>query len=280
MKEKLTLQQKLWVRGMVFGQAFKALALYVMMPAACMAFGYVLWHKDMTAQEFFTYGGNFYTAAGMCLTIWMLYRSSKKRGHGFFEDATLYLDRVNLKKSVGFFAFGIASAVTISAVLTLLPRWEVMNDYSQASQTMFKGRDVLFTVITTVFTAPLAEEIVFRGYILNTLIEPLGERKAVLLVSLVFALCHGEAIWFFYAFAMGLVLAWASLREDNIFYGILLHMGFNLPSAVTWLVSSIPALSSVFFAGKGLAACYGLIGGLSVLLLARAYRAGNWEERG
>ncbi len=279
MREDLSLQQKLWIWGRTFGNAAKALALYILMPAACMSLGYVLWHEDMTAEEFFTYGGNFYTAVGMCLTIYMLHRSSKKKGHQFFEDATLYLDRINWKKSAGFFVFGMASAVVISSVLTLLPRWKVMEDYSAASQTMFAGRDILFTVITTVITAPLVEEIVFRGYILNTLLETAGERKAIIIASLIFAVCHGEALWILYAFGMGFLLAWVSIREDNIFYGIMLHVGFNLPSAVTWLIRSVPSLSGTFFAGKGLVACYGAIAALCVVLLIRAYGRKSWEER-
>ena len=247
------------------------------MPALSMALGYVIAHPDMTAREFFTYGGNFYTTVGMCLTIYMLYRGSRKRGHKFFEDATCYLDRVELKKSLGFFVFGISAAVACSSVLTLLPRWKAVADYSEASQVMFRGRDILFTVITTVIVGPLVEEIVFRGYMLNIFLESMEEKWAVGAASLFFALCHGEALWILYAFVMGLVLCRVSIEEDNIFYGIMVHIGFNLPSAITWLISSVPALSQGFYRGKLLIAGYGLVGGLMSLLLARAYRKKRTE---
>lgn len=270
-------QQKAWIWGRTLIRAAGPLGLYILMPALSMSVGYVAAHPDMTVQEFFTYGGNFYTAVGMVLTIYMLYRGSKKRGHGFFEDATLYLGQADLKKCAGFFAFGFSAAVAISAFLTLLPRWGLVTGYSEASRTMFQGRDLLFTAITTVVTAPFAEEIVFRGYMLNTLLETFDERKSIVMASLVFALCHGEILWILYAFAMGVVLAWTSVREDNVLYGILLHMGFNASSVVTWLVVSSGGWEPVFFGSKALIFSYGLIGGMGSLLLIRLYigKGGN-----
>lgn len=271
MERELSRQQKMWIWGRTFLRAVGPLSLYILMPALSVSIGYVAAHPDMTAQEFFTYGGNFYTALGMVLTIYMLYRGSKKKGHGFFEDATLYLEQADGKKCAGFFFFGLSAAVTLSAVLTLLPRWEVVTGYSEASQTMFKGRDLLFTIITTVVTAPFAEEIVFRGYMLNTFLETFDEKKSIVMVSLIFALCHGELLWILYAFAMGAVLAWVSVREDNVLYGILLHMGFNASSVITWLAGSASAWASALFGSKVLVLCYGLIGGMASLLLIRLY---------
>ena len=60
------------------------LGLYVLMPALCLSVGYVLFHEDMTAQEFFSYGGNFYSALGMILTILVLYRRARARKRSFF----------------------------------------------------------------------------------------------------------------------------------------------------------------------------------------------------
>lgn len=279
MGKELSRQQKIWIWGRTLIRAAGPLGLYILMPALSMSVGYVAAHPDMTAQEFFTYGGNFYTAVGMALTIYMLYRGSRKKGHGFFEDASLYPGQADKKKCVGFFVFGLSAAVTISAILTLLPRWGVVTGYSEASQTMFKGRDMLFTAITTVVTAPFAEEIVFRGYILNTFLETFDEKKSIVMVSLIFALCHGELLWVLYAFVMGAVLAWVSVREDNVLYGILLHMGFNASSVIIWLTDSVAEWESVFFGSKALVFGYGLIGGMASLLLIRLYIGKEGKEQ-
>ncbi len=269
-KEDLTFQQKLWILGSVCWKGGKPLLLYMLMPSLCMALGHSLFHRDIPLQEFVSYGGNFYTFLGMLLTVWILWRSSKKKGHSFFEDATLYLDQARPKKTLLFALFGAALAVTVSAVLTLLPRWAV-SSYSEASQTMFKGYDILFTVITTVVTSPLLEELVFRGYMLNAFLERYGERTAIIVVSAVFALCHGQILWILYAFGIGLIMAWVSIREDNIYYTVVMHMGYNAPSAIAWLIRSFPSASALFYGSRWLVLGYGLVSGMTVLLLARYY---------
>lgn len=269
MKEQWTAQQKLWIWGKTFLRAMGPLALYVLMPALCLSLGYVALHPEMSAQEFFTYGGNFYSALGMILTILVLYARSKSKNRSFLEDTTLYFDRMDVKKAAMFLFFGASAALAVSALLTLLPRWGVAEGYSQASRTMFNGRDMIFTVLTTVVTAPLAEEIIFRGYMLNIFLETFDERRSIWIVSLIFALCHGQALWILYALAMGLLLAWVSVREDNILYGFFLHSGFNLPSVLIWLAGSFEGTNSLFFGSPWLIAAYGLIGLLLCILLAK-----------
>ena len=65
----------------------------------CLSLGYVILHPEMTAQEFFTYGGNFYSAVGMLLTILILYGRSRSKKRSFFEDTTLYFDQMDIKKA-------------------------------------------------------------------------------------------------------------------------------------------------------------------------------------
>ena len=273
MKEDKSFQQKLWIWIAAFVKGAKPLVLYYLMPSLCMALGYVIAHPDMTATEFFTYGGNFYTAVGMALTLYLLYRGSKKRGHRFFEDASLYLENVKWKKAAGFFAFGVTAAVAISSAITLLSRLGLTGGYSEATQKMLRGRDILFTVVTTVITSPVTEEVVFRGYMLNTFLEHFDEKKAVLIVSAVFALCHVQPLWILYAFAMGLLLAVLSIKEDNILYGILMHIGFNAPSMINWLITSSVPASRVLFEGWWMVLAYGLIAAMLSVLLVRKYRS-------
>ncbi len=272
MREGLTWQQKVWVGGRAVLKASGPLAVYFFMPALTMSAGYVILHPAMTAQEFFTYGGNFYTALGMVLTLFVMYRISVRRGRNFFDDVTLYIRGVHAGKAAGFVLFGMAAALAWSAFLTLLPRSGMMRAYTEASSNMLRGRDMLFTAVTTVITAPLAEEMIFRGYMLNTLLETFTERTAVLITSALFAVCHGEVMWMLYAMFMGLLLARVSMREDNILYCIFLHMGFNLPSVLIWMISLSPGASGLFFAGRWLTAGYGLAGVLAALILAARYR--------
>ena len=84
MKTEWTVQQRLWIWGRTFLKAMVPLALYILMPALCLSLGYVLFHSEMSAQDFFTYGGNFYSAVGMVLTVLVLFLEEQVQKSQFF----------------------------------------------------------------------------------------------------------------------------------------------------------------------------------------------------
>lgn len=77
--------------------------------------------------------------------------------------------------------------------------------------------------------APIAEEILFRGYVLRSL-RPYGKRFAILGSAFLFALYHGNLLQMPLAFLMGLVLGWVA-AEYSIYWAIGLHMFNNLVMA-------------------------------------------------
>ena len=271
MDKPLTWQQKVWIQGRTLFRSIRPLLVYIFLPAASLAVGFVFAHKDMSAEEFFTYGGNFYTALGMVLTLTVFWKWGKGLGMDLAEEKKRCIEAFSWKKAAGFLLFGISAAFAWSAFLTLLPDMKLTNTYTESSTKAYYGRDVLFSVLTSTLTAPVAEEIVFRGCMLNTLLETYSTRAAVLIVTAVFALCHGDLIWIFYAFVMGLMLAGISLKEDNILYCMLMHIGFNMPAAMIWAVQSSEKLSQAVFGSKWLITAYGFIGLLAAALLAEWY---------
>ena len=75
--------------------------------------------------------------------------------------------------------------------------------------------------------APIVEELVFRG-IIQQLARPLGERQAVALQAVLFALQHGSAAAMAYALVCGLGLGWLADRTGHLWPGMLLHSANNL----------------------------------------------------
>ena len=120
--------------------------------------------------------------------------------------------------------------------------------------------------------APVVEEIIFRGYMLNRLLGWLDEKKSVMMVSVVFALCHVSLIWIVYALLMGVVLAKVSIEEDNIAYSIALHMGFNANVLPIWIINHVPELKAVLFANHGLIALYGVVSCVMAVWFLGKYR--------
>lgn len=226
----LTNQQKIWINAGVILKAFWPLILYVVMPALFASIGYVLFHSNMEGDEFFAYGGNIYTALGMLATGFVLRKRSKKRGESFCEDATLYIKKELLSKGIGFFVFGIFSSIAVSALVTMFGFGG--SGYRQSLSKLLDGPDFLFCAITVGLLSPILEEIVFRGYMLNTLLRHFKKKTAIIVTVIAFMFCHIHPVWMIYAGGMGFLLIYLSMREENILEGIFLHIGFNLPSVV------------------------------------------------
>ena len=74
--------------------------------------------------------------------------------------------------------------------------------------------------------APLAEEVVFRGAILRTLLGIMSKKNhwvAIIISAALFGLAHFNAAQFINALLMGLLLGWMYYRTKSLVPGILLH---------------------------------------------------------
>ncbi len=74
--------------------------------------------------------------------------------------------------------------------------------------------------------APLAEEIVFRGAILRTLLGMMSKKNhwvAIMVSAAVFGVAHGNTAQFVNALLMGLLLGWMYYRTKSLVPGILMH---------------------------------------------------------
>ncbi len=88
--------------------------------------------------------------------------------------------------------------------------------------------------------APIAEELLFRGYILRSL-QPYGKKFAVFASAFLFGLFHGNLLQTPYAFLMGLLLGYVAV-EYSVIWSIVLHMFNNLVLAdlLTRLTAELP----------------------------------------
>ena len=128
--------------------------------------------------------------------------------------------------------------------------------------------------------APACEELLFRRLLLDRL-RPWGEGFAMGASALCFGLFHGNLSQFFYACAIGLVLAGVALRTGRLWQAVLLHGLMNLVG-----VEVVPRLSALGETGERLLSvlvvgCMAL--GLAFLLpMARAFlaRSGRAEPSG
>jgi len=90
------------------------------------------------------------------------------------------------------------------------------------------GVQGLFVLLSSVVVAPVAEELVFRGFLLNLWRHRWGLRWGIALSSLAFGAAHFQYTLF--AAAMGALLAMVYLRYGTLWQGTILHSLYNLVS--------------------------------------------------
>ncbi len=82
-------------------------------------------------------------------------------------------------------------------------------------------------LLALVLVAPVTEELLFRGWLLQDLKEQYGARRALVWSSLLFGLVHVEPTAVLYATLGGLVLGAVALRTKSTLASIAMHAGVN-----------------------------------------------------
>lgn len=88
------------------------------------------------------------------------------------------------------------------------------------------GYPMVLNILLGCLIAPLSEEYLFRRLLLERL-RPYGDRFAILASALCFGLFHGNLNQFFYAFAVGALFSYITLRTGQLRYTILIHATAN-----------------------------------------------------
>jgi membrane protease YdiL (CAAX protease family) len=158
------------------------------------------------------------------LSIWIMTRFVERRP---FASLGLRLDpSALLLLTLGFLAIIIYKAILAYIIsytqLGLLPKWPFLQPISDLSQFMLK---VLPTVIPSAY-----EEVIFRGYLLQTLLSGFGVLPAILVNSAIFALLHSYTSWIAYLNAglLGFLFSSAYAKTRSLWLPIGMHIGWNL----------------------------------------------------
>ena len=119
---------------------------------------------------------------------------------------------------------------------------------------------------------PVCEELLFRGLLAGRLAR-YGQKPAALVSALLFGLYHANVSQFFYAFALGLLLAYAYFYTGSLKAPILLHMLFNFyGSAVVLLLPESGILPVLYLAS------WPVLMAAGVILLVRGRKRQVWAH--
>ncbi len=158
---------------------------------------------------------------------------------------------------------GVAAQFFVSAVLGYVELFfpEPMAEYTEMMEDV--GGFTAIATLSTVVLAPISEELVCRGIMLEYALRavspswgPVDRARriglssrafwiAAVLQAIAFGVLHMNWIQGSYAFALGVVEAWVFWRTGRLRYPILLHLALNGSSALVDplapLVNSLPA---------------------------------------
>ena len=141
------------------------------------------------------------------------------------------------------FALGIAVANYFAAVIPLqflaqlvAPRsWVEMFDQTQVFERK-AGVELLLAMTGAVAAAPIGEEVVFRGLLLQGLLRRgVPVLPAVVASAAIFSLCHVNLIGLPALFELGLVFGFLYARTRSVLPGMVAHLGSNLTATLLYL---------------------------------------------
>ena len=113
-------------------------------------------------------------------------------------------------------------------------------DYQNALVSMVDNSPTWMVFLGTVILAPIGEEFLFRKLLIDRT-RGLGDIASILISATFFGLFHGNFFQFFYAFLLGVVLAYMYTWSGKIWWSVGLHMFINLMGGVVmpWLVGQL-----------------------------------------
>ena len=133
---------------------------------------------------------------------------------------------------------GFALNCFVGGVINLLPITpEVASNYMEMSSAPVEGVHPVLAFLVIAVAAPVIEETFFRGTLLRRLKEEINPYHALLFISLIFGLMHGQIIWICYASVLGLVLGMIHLLYDSIYPSMIVHISFNLVSGIPMILN-------------------------------------------
>lgn len=137
----------------------------------------------------------------------------------------------------------------------------------------------LLTFFTVAALPAVLEELLFRGVLLQPL-RRYGDRVAILLSALLFALCHPSLPQAVNAFLMGLCFGVFAVRSGSLVIPMLIHLVYNAAACLVTLLSN--RLPFAFAAGISWLLIFSLlvVGIYSVRLLRRRFGSVWWVSPG
>ncbi len=127
----------------------------------------------------------------------------------------------------GLLIYMLLSVILIMLAQAFLPFVDLEQAQDVGFNQLTHGYEYILAFLTLVVLAPIAEEVLFRGYLLGKLRAHAPIWVAILITSLLFAIVHGAWNVGIDVFALSIVLCLLRIATKSLWPSILLHMMKN-----------------------------------------------------
>lgn len=172
-------------------------------------------------------------------------------GAPYLFERKVTLETLGLKRLMSWVDIGLAPLTYIAYIIALLAALAVVTNFfpgyqgDQAQDIGFKGLTnqlgYVLAFVTLVVIAPIAEEILFRGYLYGKLRAHVPIWASIIATSILFAAVHGQWNVAIDTFVLSLFLCGLRELTGSVWAGILVHMIKN--SIAFYILFLSPLLS-------------------------------------
>lgn len=189
-----------------------------------------------------------------------IYKKSQRKNRSIIKSAEMKGKDI---AAIMVTAFFLAYLVNLVISISPLPKWFPYYE-EETAVTLYSG-GVLLQILTLAGVVCIAEELLMRGAIYETLYGRWGRKAAFFGSALLFGVFHLNMVQGVYAGILGLYLAWVRERYRNLWAPIFAHMAANLLGILLSLDTGFENLifgsvsGFLIFTLSGIAVVYGLI---------------------
>lgn len=160
--------------------------------------------------------------------VGLLYMAVRYRKTQAIREMMRERKRMTLRMFLMIFSVFMSCQVLFMAAAVLIE--QILNPLGYTLSGAAKSASAVSDTLPMFFygglAAPVAEEFVFRGYVMKKLL-PFGKEFAIVISAILFGLIHGNFLQGFFAVGAGLVLGYAAV-EYSMKWAVLIHILNNL----------------------------------------------------
>ncbi|WP_152969768.1 CPBP family intramembrane glutamic endopeptidase [Pedobacter sp. Hv1] len=134
----------------------------------------------------------------------------------------------SIKKVSALIALTLIASFGVQFLVGHLNQLVFNKDYTFYYTYAFHDYGNYIMIISVALFPALFEELAYRGFLMQRLLNIVDEKEAIYITSILFFFIHFSMISFFWMLPFGLVLAYVRIKTNTLWYGIVMHFFFNL----------------------------------------------------